>query len=364
MSESIVTMPDFDLEELARHDTMRVEYDNQNRARRSEFANQMRTKVNSFAPRQEARPNQAYGQQEFQERLVNQPVRVVEPLRTPSKTEKEVAPQVNDMRNLLSVMMSRLDKLEREGSDVETARAPTELGPSDSVSSFNRVTGRKLWKPDYNAMDAVIETEEEEDIERVTALNLELNRDENTVIRGFVKTRAMVFKEHRTMERIKAIPGLQVVFVNDRLNFLAHLHTALHELSKDDEYPPNDFVNRLSRACRRSPQTPQQELLQMVVSTTIDFSNFSVISNQFKIPILEVGMNLSEQYVYTAFDQLNNEYQIAYFETIKNLRLPNFHNKYDSKSSSYYGEREKVTELSGSTLSTRLRKSKHRSSRH
>lgn len=260
-------------------------------------------------------------------------------LQTPPESPKETPKPLNlrrnqepDIMSMLSVMMERMDKL--ESTRVAT---PSELKPSDSSSTFERYQSKqKYWKPDYNAPSQIIESPEEEAIEEITCLGVDHKRDEKNVVRGFVKDRPTAYKELRITNQIKAIPGLQCVFVNERLNFLAHLHNALHKLDRTaNSYPPDHMIELLENVCNERAKTPQFQLLQMVIKTTIDFDEMRVIANHFSLPIIEVGMFLSERYIYQLFDKLNLEYESAWFDTVKDLHVPEFHKKYSNRSDAY-----------------------------
>jgi hypothetical protein len=235
-------------------------------------------------------------------------------------------------------MKTMISNLSKTVSQLAINKNPdkSELTPNDSSSVIERYEEkRKYWKPDYNLPEEVVMSKDERDLEEITSLGYK-TRDENTVIRGFVKTRPMIFREMRTTQNIQTIKGLQRIFVNDRLNFLAHLHNALHKLDKDShKYPPDNFLYLLQRVCRKPCDTPQKELLKMVIETTIDFDTMEVVANQFRIPILETGMMLTEQYIYMAFDKLNHEYEMEWFETTKDLHVPSFHSKFKDKSDTF-----------------------------
>lgn len=235
----------------------------------------------------------------------------------------------------------------------------TELSPDDSSSTMGRYREqRKFWKPDYNDPSTFAASQEEEDIETILNVGPVVDRNENVVVRGFVKTNPIAFHEQKMVSKIKTIPGLQQVFICERLNFLAHLHSALHSLSHSEDYPPPDFVSRLEKTLHRSARNPQTELLKMVISTTIDFENMVVCSNAFRIPVLEVGMRLTEQYIYMAFHQLNSEYESTWFEAVKNMRIPSFHGRFVGKSDSYLSNVHEFGRKAGSMFSVQSKSSK------
>lgn len=242
--------------------------------------------------------------------------------------------EMDELRKMMETLTSKVAMLSN-GSPV-AGKTNTELFPDDSASTLERYnSGRKFWKPDYNIPENIVESPEERDIEQIMSQQT-TSGDYTTVVRGFVKDRPICFRETRIARSIGTVKGLQQVFVNDRLNFLAHLHNALHRMDTNSQtYPPENLLYHLQRVCRKTPDTPQKELLKLVVQTTIDFEDMIVIANQFKIPILEVGMRLSERYVYLAFDKLNHEYEMEWFETTKDLHVPTFHSKYSTKSDTY-----------------------------
>jgi len=243
---------------------------------------------------------------------------------------------------LLETIMKRLDQMESRMNSAPTIlrhqnvdnNQPSTIGPGDSSSELNRYN-KNFWKPDYNSPSEVMPCIEEEDIQTILATGTQLSKNEDDVVRGFVKTRPMIMHEVRVNSSIKPVPGLQKIFCNPRLNFLAHLHTALHKISSFKEYPPPDLIERLVVTKNEFPRNPQHELLNQVISCTLDLEDMVVVSNPFSLPVLEVGMKLTEKYVFTCFDILNKEYESMWFETVKDLRVPRFHRNHSDKSDDY-----------------------------
>jgi hypothetical protein len=91
-------------------------------------------------------------------------------------------------------MKTMISNLSKTVSQLAINKNPdkSELTPNDSSSVIERYEEkRKYWKPDYNLPEEVVMSKDERDLEEITSLGYK-TRDENTVIRGFVKTRPMI----------------------------------------------------------------------------------------------------------------------------------------------------------------------------
>lgn len=208
------------------------------------------------------------------------------------------------------------------------------LGPEDTSSNADRyVNMRSFWKPDYNNVSNVLPSREELDIETLTTVKpFDGNSYEGRVVRGFPKDRPMRFRELKINASIKEIHGLPIVFTNERLNFLMHLHKPLLSMSKSSQYPPSDLIQCLYKRTKRSATTSQEELLKQVILITLDFEEMVVAANPFSLPILEVGMQISEWSVFQSFSQLYREYEMVWFEVFKDASIPNFSSAMADKS--------------------------------
>jgi hypothetical protein len=132
---------------------------------------------------------------------------------------------------------------------------------------------------------------------------------------------------------ISPIYGLPVIFTNDRLNFLCHLHRPLKDLlTEGGKYPGSDILGKLDRFVRRHKgreRDPASNLLYLVIRKTISMEKLQVKNNDsFRLPLLKRGMFLTEKLIYMSIDQLHNEFCAEWFSTMEDIEVPDFHSKY------------------------------------
>jgi len=154
---------------------------------------------------------------------------------------------------------------------------------------------------------------------------------EGTVIGGFDMTPEEKMREVDSYVNINPVRGLARIFLNDRLNFLSHIHSALFQLLTDDEgiYPTTKCLEILLESRKTWSQDPSTLLLETVMDATIDSRTGIVKSNPFRIPIIEPTMQLTPKIMYMALDQLHGEFETEWFNTMKTLTTPRFQSKYD-----------------------------------
>jgi len=147
------------------------------------------------------------------------------------------------------------------------------------------------------------------------------------VIRGFLKTPKMIKQEQEEVAKVGLINGLAAPFSNPRLNFLMHFHTALEDVMRSGEprYILEAWADLLA-------QNPTEELLKVVVNRTFDFHRNIVKTNIFKLPYIEVGMELSDRNLIMCFDMLHNEYRSLWFQNMKCLSVPSFAQDFEKQS--------------------------------
>jgi uncharacterized membrane protein YgcG len=156
---------------------------------------------------------------------------------------------------------------------------------------------------------------------------------ESTVIGGFSLNSFEKIREVDSYANINPVRGLAKIFVNDRLNFLSHIHSALFKiLTKfDGEYPAVNSMDLLLDSRKTWDNDPSTLLLETVIDATIDRKTGEVKANPFSIPILEPTMILNEKLMHMALDQLHREFEIEWFNTMKDLTTPNFQSKYEAR---------------------------------
>jgi hypothetical protein len=154
----------------------------------------------------------------------------------------------------------------------------------------------------------------------------------DNVIGGYGLTAEEKMEELEEMMQITSVSGLSRVFIDERLNFLMHLHNQLYKLlRKGDNYPDPDSLGVLTnfvRSKKGKERSPHEDLLYQVISSTISFRRMRVKSNPFNIPLLEAGMTLTNKIIYMTFCELNNEYRTVWFGSMKDVEVPAFHGSY------------------------------------
>jgi len=202
---------------------------------------------------------------------------------------------------------------------VEACEVASTIMPNDSSSVIERYKRKFVDTATYNMRSSKTELEPLSLKERP-----ELVKD---VVGGFQMTPSMALKEQEQVDRVYLINGLAAPFKNPRLNFLCHFHTALLECSFN---PMTDPIEALQEIGTTRPKNPTGELMKQVVQRTFDFDELVVVANPFRIPFLEVGMNVTEAIVMKSLDLLQAEYKTFWFQELKCLKMPQFHDDYSS----------------------------------
>lgn len=148
---------------------------------------------------------------------------------------------------------------------------------------------------------------------------------QNSLVNGFQVSNEIAENERQSVSRLRPINGLPRPFTNIRLNFLANIHTAI---TRALERGTDSHVVAMFRVMRVRPELPCDELLYQVLTSTIDRSSNTFASNAFRLPYVEVGMHVTEDAVVKTFELLFLEYKSAWFQEMKNIMVPNFHNQF------------------------------------
>jgi len=131
--------------------------------------------------------------------------------------------------------------------------------------------------------------------------------------------------EKKIRDSMKPVLGLAKPFSCKRLNFLSNLYTGMSKLYFSDD---RSFLDALWECMASEPRNPVEELLRVVLLSTFNKSSQLVIANVFKLPYLEVGMEISEDTVAKCFDLLGSEYKICWFDAMKGIKVPEFHSNF------------------------------------
>lgn len=158
--------------------------------------------------------------------------------------------------------------------------------------------------------------------------------DRTSEVIGGYKLTTTIFEEEDDVE-LAPILGLPQVFVNDELNFLCHLHKPLKRiLTEDGIYPCDDICGKLTRFVAKHKgreRDPEDNLLYMVIRHTFSLSRMQVRRNSFKLPLIEEGMYLDEKLMYMCVEQLYTKFSLLWFNSMKAIEVPDFHDKYKTR---------------------------------
>lgn len=219
--------------------------------------------------------------------------------------------------------------------------------PNDSVSNYgNRQVGSQIH-------------EDQTFIQSVASKGGSLY---DNVIGGYAQTPEEKMEELEALTKIRKIHGLPQIFLNERLNFLIHLHKPLMVLlGIGDQYPSEDTLYRIDDFMKRKAnkvRTQHEDLLYAVIETTVKRGR--IRANPHNLPILEVGMSLTDKVAFLCFSALYKEFQNEWFQSMKDIDAPKFHNSYSNfqsrrpaghKSSGSKHSGYKKAQTSGSVIS-------------
>lgn len=206
-------------------------------------------------------------------------------------------------------------------TEVTQPRYPqSTIGPDDSSSTAAR------YQRAYMGTGTVFTTRgagtEADDRDQRTVLTIQ-----NGLVDGFYKDERLQERERSVLQKLKPINGLPRPFTNTRLNFLINIHTAISRALHQKE---GSYLQIMLRVLKQKPKTPVDELLYQVLNCTIDVESNMFVSNAFRVPYIEIGMQVSDDSIAKAFDLLYNEFRSVWFQEMKNLLVPDFHRSYRS----------------------------------
>jgi hypothetical protein len=246
----------------------------------------------------------------------------------------EKADQLEHMYSSFKDMLKTVKDLKVAANNQPKEADEKTVFPDDSSSNIGRYE-KSFMKPgtviSYNrSMGGV----QEENVVSYTP------RRVPDVVVGYMKTERMVKREEKSFNKVAPINGLCKPYTSSRLNFLAHLHTAMEMLADSEVGKSPLDIMKMSR--KMSGKTPTMELLCQVVERTFDESDEIIVANPFSLPYLEIGMSISVDCVVKCFDLLGAEYEMLWFQEMKSLIIPRFHRKYrklstEGKSEAYEG---------------------------
>jgi hypothetical protein len=143
---------------------------------------------------------------------------------------------------------------------------------------------------------------------------------------GFRKTNDMVKLENQVLSTIHPINGLATPFKSTRLNMLIHFHTAISNVLP--KIGQSDYIRMMWHMNKYKATTPSEELAYQVVSKTFNLSEGVVMANPYRLPFIEVGMQVNDPTIVKCFTMLRSEYEQLWFEEMKHLWVPDFHSTF------------------------------------
>lgn len=162
-------------------------------------------------------------------------------------------------------------------------------------------------------------------------------RPDIDIVQGYRMTESMANADKASRDKIYAINGLASPFKNARLNFLIHFHTAIATSGFQSNRDP---FEALEYVASMRPKNTTEELIKQCINRTFDFEELTIISNPFKLPYIEVGMLISDAMLVSCLTLLQNEYKALWFQEMKCLKVPTFHDTF-KEFSSHVSSRER-----------------------
>jgi hypothetical protein len=284
----------------------------------------------------------------FDESTVNMP-REHEKVAMDKEMLRLMGKSLDDRTALLEKTMAELLKVKSEQAKVKITKETIEsqvtpdvsdddsesLFPVDSSSNFTRYKKSYMKSgPVYSVSRGKTRLEVVPEVQSLTS-----SKD---VVGGFVKTRRMEEVERSRNQRIHQINGLANPFRSSRLNFLVHFHTAFYESRMTVRDDPISTIYRLSS---HRPRNPTEELMKQVVDTTFDLEREVVASNGYKLPYIEVGMLMTESTLVKCLDLLRSEYRSLWFEQMKCMRVPGFHDDFGGFNTGLKSSKQQIADV-------------------
>jgi hypothetical protein len=274
-----------------------------------------------------------------------------------SVNSESVLADLQDKVSALTELLGQKSKKPQESSE-------SELDPDDSRSNLDTLNNRYMRQGTVLTMrnrgGTVLQ-----DIVEIPPLAV--NTD---VVVGYIKTKEMSSREHETNMKIRPINGLSKPFRDNRLNLLLHFNTAV-----TTNMPVNNergYAESLSRISRYKSKTPSEELAKQMIQNTFDFEEQTVFANPFKLPFVEVGMSISDNCLAACFSLLDDELQRLWFESMKSVKVPDFHSRFSgfgesnisgqSREKHSFSDRNKRTRRGTSEITVESRSSRSKQS--
>jgi len=259
-------------------------------------------------------------------------VRSFTDLRTnPFNDSKQISTVTKDTDQMTTIRneMSELKQFIRSLSVIGT----NTIMPNDSASRLNSPENskdvRELSRINNNGFIRSVE-------------NHRPGQFEEKVIQGYMLTEEEAERAEKKMSELQAVCGLPAVFTDRRLDFLWYIHVPLEKYFTDKSdgikrYPTRNPRNCFQTMMKSRDSTPQTTLLRQVAKVSFDFEEGVVLSNAFDLPNLHPGQSITDLSLFIMLDQLKREYELKWHSVLNGGSLPDFADRFSSKSGSSDG---------------------------
>jgi len=114
------------------------------------------------------------------------------------------------------------------------------------------------------------------------------------------------------------------ITIDQRLNFLIRIHTALFKILPESNYPGSSFMSVFQKLHngRFEFDHPSLDLLMVVMEDTINWRTRRVTENKFCLPVLEPGMRINERIIGNCLLNLLSDYRIRWMNIFKDCVIP------------------------------------------
>jgi len=254
-----------------------------------------------------------------------------------SQTQTSKNDQRNDYNDIAAVLRQMNEKMESLESDFRASRADSayddgETQVTQKIRGLNRRNGTIVPHDSVSNIEPIAVTRNKIQDNDVFQKSVSSRQEclYDSVVGGFAQTPEEKMEELEALTKIRTIYGLPKIFNNERLNFLIHIHKPLTKLlGNGNEYPAQDTLYRIDDFMKRRAnkvKSQHEDLLYSVIETTVRKGR--IRSNPHNLPILEVGMSLTDKIAYICFASLYREFQTEWFQSMKDIEAPQFHNTY------------------------------------
>jgi hypothetical protein len=256
------------------------------------------------------------------------------------RMQKELSDEMIDLKKKLNVMMSKTNA--KAMPQTPPASPPQQRmnfirQQQDLEDDIKSTLTTSTIKPNESA--SVLKPQRQgTELTMYSGIRSSLVRgsEHDNVVGGYEVSAEDHMIELDAINNIQRVYGLPKIFIDDRLNFLVHLHKPLQAMLTTKEsghvkYPDPNSLEKLTRFLDRSKgrhREPHHELLYQVLKATIDMRRKRFKANPFNLPIIEIGMSLDDQIVYMCISELYSEFRTLWFHSMKNVEPPHFAGDY------------------------------------